>query len=135
MGPTAGLDSCGYLVHTAIRTPDRPARIDSPHTLSYPNPSSLNKQQINKHVQGTLIWHFTLQYICQYCVDLEGKTVGNCQSHSWSTKSPAFVARHGSLQCSQQPTTAPLFPIISPIHTPSFNFFIYPSKHYSHTYT
>jgi hypothetical protein len=40
LGPRAGLDVCENLVHTGIRSPDRPARSESLYRLSYPGPPS-----------------------------------------------------------------------------------------------
>jgi hypothetical protein len=38
MGPGAGLDGCGYLAPTGIRSQDRPARNESLYRLRYPGP-------------------------------------------------------------------------------------------------
>jgi hypothetical protein len=38
VGPRAGLDRCGNLANTGIRSPDRPTRSQSLYRLSYPGP-------------------------------------------------------------------------------------------------
>jgi hypothetical protein len=38
VGPRAGLDGCGNISFTGIRSPDRPARSESVYRLSYPGP-------------------------------------------------------------------------------------------------
>jgi len=41
VGPSAGLDGCGKLAPTGIRSPDRPARSESLYRLSYPGPHDM----------------------------------------------------------------------------------------------
>ena len=51
VGPRAGLNGCGNLAPTGIRSPDRPARSESLYRLSYPGPRPINSPQPKPNIR------------------------------------------------------------------------------------
>ena len=71
VGPRVGLDSCGNLATTGIRSPDRPARSQSLYRLRYPtHPHKLLFLfQVGRHASGCIqYWQFSASYSFTCCI-------------------------------------------------------------------
>ena len=57
VGPRVGVDGCGKLARTGIRSPDRPVRSESLYRLSYPGPLKRHKtSKITFDLKKYIIW-------------------------------------------------------------------------------